>query len=292
LLARIVDDEAPRPFWVRTVFGKVNARRHCEGSNESLSDRVERGCRFRNSKEIAKLQGTRRLNSKEDKVKRGKWFIVTFCLTVLCALAAPSAMMADEWDKATKLTFSEPVEVPGQVLPPGTYWFTLADSESDRNIVQIWNADRTRLVTTILAIPDYRLQPQGRTVIHFEERPSDQPEAIHSWFYPGDNFGQEFVYPKTRATQLAKQTSRPVLSMPDEQASSTAQVKQVPVKAVTPSGEEIETTEVVASQPVMQQEAANNSLPKTASSLPLWGLLGLLSSVAGFMLRAATRKVA
>jgi len=123
-------------------------------------------------------------------------------------------MMADEEHKTSKLTFSEPVEVPGQVLPAGTYWFTVADSPSDRNIVQIWNADRTRLVTTVLAIPDYRMQPKGRTVIHFEERPSDQPEAIHSWFYPGNDVGEEFVYPKTRAKQLAKQAGRPVLSMP------------------------------------------------------------------------------
>jgi len=223
-------------------------------------------------------------------VNTSKWFTVTLCLVVLCVLTAPSLMIADQSDKATKLTFSEPVEVPGQVLPAGTYWFTLADNVSDRNIVQIWNADRTRLVTTILAIPDYRLQPRGRTVIHFEERPSDRPEAIHSWFYPGDNFGQEFVYPKTRATQLAKQSSRPVLSMPNEQASSTAQVKQVPVKAVTPSGEEIEIAEVLAFQPVMPQEATTNALPKTASSLPLWGLLGLLSLLSGFALRLATRK--
>jgi hypothetical protein len=141
--------------------------------------------------------------SKEDTVNTSKWFVVTLCLVALCALVAPSAMMADEENKATKLTFSEPVEIPGQVLSAGTYWFTLADSESDRNIVQIWNADRTRLVATVLAIPDYRMQPAGRTIIHFEERPSGSPEAIHSWFYPGDNFGQEFVYPKTRATEFA-----------------------------------------------------------------------------------------
>lgn len=221
-----------------------------------------------------------------------KWFVVTLCLVALCAVAAPSAMMADESDKATKLTFSEPVEVPGKVLPAGTYWFTLADSESDRNLVQIWNADRTRLVATVLAVPDYRMRPAGRAVIHFEERPSDSPEAIHSWFYPGDNVGQEFVYPKTRATQLAKQTSRPVLSMPNEQASSTAQSKQVPVKAVTPSGEEIEISEVVATHPVIPQEAAASSLPQTASSLPLLGLLGMLSLAAGLCLRAAARKLA
>jgi hypothetical protein len=223
-------------------------------------------------------------------VNTSKWFVVTLCLVALCALAAPSAM-ADEKDKATKLTFSEPVEVPGHVLAAGTYWFTLADSPSDRNIVQIWNADRTRLVATVVAIPDYRLKPKGKTVVHFEERPSGSPEAIHSWFYPGDNFGEEFVYQKTRALQLAKQTSRPVLSMPNEQASNTAQIEQVPVKAVTPTGDEIEIADMIASQPVdMPEEAAANSLPKTASSVPLLGLLGLLSLAAGLALRLAPQR--
>jgi hypothetical protein len=221
-------------------------------------------------------------------VNTSKRLVVIFCLGLLCALAAPSAMMADDSDKATKLTFSEPVEVPGKVLPAGTYWFKLADAPTDRNIVEIWNADRTRLVTTVLAIPDYRIQPKGRTVINFEERPANQPEAISSWFYPGDNFGQEFVYPKTRATELAKQTSRPVLSMPNQQASSA----QVPVKAVTPSGEEIEVAEVVASQEVIPQEAPAKSLPQTASHLPLVALLGLLSSLAGFGLLLAARNTA
>jgi hypothetical protein len=95
------------------------------------------------------------------------------------------------------------VEVPKMVLPAGTYWFTLADSDSDRNIVEIWDANRMHLITTILAIPDYRLKPKGHTVIHFDERPAGSPEAINSWFYPGAGYGEEFVYPKTRAVQLA-----------------------------------------------------------------------------------------
>ena len=133
-------------------------------------------------------------------MNKSKWFVVIFCLVVLCVMAAPGAMMADDWNQATKLTFSEAVEVPGQVLPAGTYWFTLANSDTYRHIVQIWNADRTHLVTTIVAIPDYRTQPKGETVIHFEERRSGQPEAIRSWFYPGCDFGEEFVYPKSRAS--------------------------------------------------------------------------------------------
>lgn len=105
--------------------------------------------------------------------------------------------MADDWNQATRLTFNEPVEVPGQVLPAGTYWFILADKDSDRNIVQIWNVDRKHLVTTISAIPDYRQTAPEKTIINFEERPSGQPEAIQSWFYPGNKLGLEFVYPKT-----------------------------------------------------------------------------------------------
>lgn len=92
------------------------------------------------------------------------------------------------------------------------------NTDADRNIVQIWNADRSQLVATISTVADYRFQPTGNTVVNFEERPGAQPEAIQAWFYPGENFGHEFVYPKTGATALAQQIHRPVLSMPDEAA--------------------------------------------------------------------------
>jgi hypothetical protein len=167
------------------------------------------------------------------------WVVLMSCMALLWTLAVPIQVMADKWDQATKLTSTEAVEVPGQILPAGSYWLTLANTDSARNVVEIWNADRTHLITTILAVPDYVQKTPEKSIINFAERPSGQPEAIQSWFYPGNNFGEEFVYPKTRAKQLAKQTGRPVLSMPDEQASDAAQIKQASVKAVTPSGEEI-----------------------------------------------------
>jgi hypothetical protein len=216
-------------------------------------------------------------------VKSKKLQITLFCLVALSAIFVASPAMADQWNKATKLTFSEPVEVPGVTLTAGTYWFQLLDSSSNRHIVQIWNADRTRLITTILAIPDYRLQPTGNTVVKFEERPSDSPEALQAWFYPGDNFGQEFVYPKTRATQLAQQVSRPVLSIRNDQISAEpVALAQAPVTAVKPTGEELEITEVIATE---YPTAVSDTLPSTASSLPLLGLVGLLSLGAGLILR-------
>src|SRR6266851_2954375 len=118
-------------------------------------------------------------------------------LAIMGAMVSP--MMADEFNKETKLEFSGPVEVPGKVLAAGKYVFKIADSESDRNIVQIFSEDAhgdQKYVTTIMAIPDYREDTPDKTIIQFEERPSGSPEAIHSWFYPGDNTGWQFVYPQ------------------------------------------------------------------------------------------------
>jgi Protein of unknown function (DUF2911) len=102
---------------------------------------------------------------------------------------------ADEWDQATKLTFSEPLQIPGRVLPAGTYWFVLIDHGSDLNIVQIFNSDRSKLVTTVLTNASERLRPTDNTAITLAERGKTQPEAILDWFYPGRMTGHEFVYP-------------------------------------------------------------------------------------------------
>ena len=113
---------------------------------------------------------------------------------------------ADEWDKLTKITFSGPVQVADTHLPAGTYTFKLLDEQSDRNIVQIFNADQTHLITTVLAMPDYRLKPTGKTAVKFSETGNDTqaegniPESglpLKEWFYPGDSYGQEFrIVPK------------------------------------------------------------------------------------------------
>src|SRR5260370_11963890 len=151
-------------------------------------------------------------------MKSKQSLLLACCLALLGLLAMAGAAMADEYSQSTKLTFSAPVEIPGQVLTAGTYWFTLMDSPSDRDIVQIWNEDRSQLVATVLAIPDYRLQPADKTIITFDERPADQPEAIQAWFYPGENFGHEFLYPNTRAVPLPYNTHHPLLSTPHETA--------------------------------------------------------------------------
>jgi len=221
--------------------------------------------------------------------------VFAFSISVLCTMFSSTAS-AQIWNKRTSVTFSAPVEIPGvgaQVLPAGTYVFKLLDSQSDRHIVQIFNKDESHLYATILAIPNYRLRATDKTVMTFAERAAGDPQAIRAWFYPGDNSGQEFVYPKKRAVELAKVTKAPVIYIPDELAASIVApirtateppviaFKEVPLRAVTPEGQDIAITEVVVPPPVQTA-----GLPKTASDLPMLALMGFLCLTVAVSLRS------
>ena len=113
-------------------------------------------------------------------------------LALLSITLAPSAK-ADEWDKKTVITVQGgAVQIQGTVLEPGKYVLKLLDSQADRQILQVFNADETHLETTILANAAYRLEPTGDTRFTFAEVPAGQPPAISTWFYPGDNYGLQF----------------------------------------------------------------------------------------------------
>jgi len=160
-------------------------------------------------------------------INRMKAFAAVSCLGV--ASLIPQIALADQWNKKTILTVNEPIQVPGKVLQPGKYVMKLLDSPSNRHIVQIFNEREDQLQTTVLAIPNYRLQPTGKTEFGWWEVPAGQPRALRAWFYPGDNFGQEFAYPKTAAVQIAavNQTSVPMTTAESESDLATARVTEV-----------------------------------------------------------------
>jgi len=233
-----------------------------------------------------------------------------FCLALVGVAFSPSAK-ADEWNNKTVMTFSAPVEIPGvhlkgwAVLPAGTYVFKLLDSQGDRHIVQIFNKDETVVYATILAIPNYRLQATGKTVVTFRERPAGLPEALRAWFYPGKNWGDEFVYPRAKAVELAKIANTPVLAttvdLPVEvdkpiltvDEPEVVALKQAPVIAVKPTGEDVEVAQVVTPLPTQELAAAEPAaaLPATASSLPLMALFGFLVLGLAWTLRRMQKRV-
>lgn len=210
-----------------------------------------------------------------------KAVLVGLALTLLIGVFANPAR-ADKWNKKTVLTFSQPIEVSGKVLPAGTYTFKLLDSIAYRHIVQVWNEDGSQLITTVLAIPNYRLEPTGESVIKFHERQGETIEALRAWFYPGDTFGQEFVYPKKRAIQLAEASNEIVPAETVEPTESN--LKTVPLVAITPADKEEPVTEAIQVLPLHHPETpapatapvtVSKELPKTATQVPLIGLLGL-----------------
>ncbi len=142
-----------------------------------------------------------------------KVFFAFFTLVLMFAVMLPVAR-ADVWDQATKLTFSQPVEIPGQILPAGSYLFVLLGDSGTRDVVQIFNADRNRLYATLITVPSSRMDPTDDTVISFAERPSGQPEAILTWFYPGELTGHEFRYSGQEDRELASDTKDVVTAGP------------------------------------------------------------------------------
>ena len=186
--------------------------------------------------------------------------------------------------------------------------------------MQFFDKDEKHVVTTIEAIPNERLRPTGKSVFAFWETPAGQPKAMRAWFYPGDNFGQEFAYPKDQAARISATNNNVTVPINDEtSANVTAQNDTAPTPAVaapapapvavvepTPAVAEPAPApapvEVAAAQEPAPAAVDTNSdaqrvtpapapadttLPQTASNLPLFGLLGMLSLVAALALKFA-----
>jgi hypothetical protein len=235
-----------------------------------------------------------------------------------CALVATvmstAALAQGPVDQRTYFTFSAPFELPGgKTLPAGKYTFRILDSASNRHIVQILNESGTEMHTTLMAIPAQRQDPPSEPEIRFMEAPANMPPAIRTWWYPGRTIGHEFIYPKDHARRLAAAQNEPVLTVAGSASSSddmkTADLARVDAKgAETPADEPdvaAETTTARAEQttpaptPVVRDPAprvdttrvddTRTELPRTATVLPLVGLIGLVSLGAAAAIRGLRR---
>ena len=238
------------------------------------------------------------------------------CAAALTAVVAPGAR-ADEWNKKTILTFSGPVQIPGATLPAGSYVFKLADIPGNRHVVQVFDKDEKKIFTTMLAVPNQRLNASDKPIVLFSERASGSPQAVKVWYYPGDTIGNEFVYPKSQAMKIAKETHMRVLAMNDEPKSSANTAGEIPVEMKTASlgyfdengnwQSDTDKPVVMSTAPAATAKAettpapmmagtqtagttgtrpARKHLPRTSSSLALFELLSGFSLAGGFAVRA------
>ena len=214
----------------------------------------------------------------------------TTAMLAATLLFAAGLASADEWNKKTILTVSSPIEVPGAVLPPGEYVMKLVDSPSNRHVVRFMNADEDEVISTVIAIPNQRLEPTGDTQFSWYETPAGSPPAMRAWFYPGDNFGQEFVYPEGRAATLAatRPSAEPrpapnvVAVTPAPQPEPEREVAQVrtPEPRPAPPPVAAQPAPRPTPRPAPQPEPvqmAQNTLPETAGFASLLALIGLSS---------------
>jgi hypothetical protein len=223
---------------------------------------------------------------------------------VLCGVALAAGIFAfraqaDDWDKKTILTVNQPIQITDTYLDPGTYVLKLDRSPSDRHIVRIYNAQENHLYNTVLAIPNYRLRPTSNSQFTFWETPAGSPRALRAWFWPGDNFGQEFPYPKhLRQLAVAVPAQAPPAPPPPAPPAPAPEVKvepapQEPVAETQPQQEQpVEVAqntpppappappaETAPATPSNDQlnTAPPSELPKTASPYPLAGLAGFFT---------------
>jgi hypothetical protein len=226
-------------------------------------------------------------------------------LSALAAAFMAATVSAQSPSKKTRLTFSGPVQIPGPHTPSGvvtldrgTYVFKLLDSPSNRKIVEVTNERENTVYATVMTINDYRLNAGSKTVTYFSESAAGSPPAVKSWFYPGDNYGQRFVYPKVKAVELATEVKQPVPSytpppQPDVRVVERTKIVEVPVYIYTPAKQEV-TYDVAQLAPQDATDTAGVDgeavtepapLPTTASSLQVFGLMGLLLLIGSFAFR-------
>jgi hypothetical protein len=169
-------------------------------------------------------------------------------------------------DRSTIVTISAPVSVPGVVLPAGQYLFRLADTQASRNVVQIFDKDRTKIFATLIAISAERNEPSGEAVITFRESPANQAPALRYWYYAGEKQGQEFAYPKSQAIAIARASGEAVMAMNTADTDSDA-MQKAEMSRIDPKSAEVAAAETPA--PADQSAPAAPAVEPQAPAAPV-----------------------
>ena len=192
---------------------------------------------------------------------------------VLVALAGITASVrADDYNKMMTFTFNNSVQIPGATLEPGTYVFKLADPESGRRTVQVWDKDGKKMYTMALTMVDRRNEVAADPtkfkdgLVMFSEAPAGEPQAVRTWFYTGDTIGYEFVYPKDQAEKIAKAFHTPVLAMNDGSSSDAAALRGARVGRIDENGQFTDDSNSVNTASTTTAEPASTTTASTTTA--------------------------
>lgn len=204
-------------------------------------------------------------------------------------VSALALAQAGSVQRETKLAVSEPTQVGSVLLDPGSYTLRVHDYSNEKVTVVVTRDSDQKTIGTVVAMRDRRnLDPHEASdnQTQFTYTTFNGHPAVATWFYPGDEWGERFAYGKE--TVAENTGSMTVTQTPAPTASTMAE--STPPAPVEEKQETVaETTPAPAPEPA---PAPAETLPKTASPLPLIGLLGALSLAGAAALRIGRRKAA
>jgi len=226
----------------------------------------------------------------EVKIAMKRYSLIALLSTALVGTLAVPTLSADPVYKRTEVTFGQPTEIPGMVLPAGTYVLKLLDPYMDQDIVRFYNLREDHMYAMVFAVRDYRLVATNRPLITLAERAHGAPPAIKTWFPSGANWGEEFVYPKVHRIAAVEQPAAPKELKPAEVAVTEV---PAPIPELRPAAEapvkeapiEIAQIEVVPAPATPAPAEIPEQLPKTGTNLPLISVGGAILLLTGIILR-------
>jgi hypothetical protein len=211
-------------------------------------------------------------------------------------LTAPS-VRAQVWDHKTTITVNQPFEVPGRILPAGTYVLRIVDIAANRTVLRVFSEDEQTVLATIMGIPDIRLEPTPNTDVTFYESTTGTPPPLHAWFYKGYQYGLEFVYPERRAEEIAYVSEEHVVAfkeptppeiLREKPEPTVKELLTEPLVVIEPEMPKLGEVEIAAVHPeeFMTPPAQLPEIPRTATPFPAFAIVGLLAAAAATAMRS------
>lgn len=131
---------------------------------------------------------------------------------VLAGLLAVPQAKADT-DNVVIITTNAPLEIPGRVLPAGTYKLRFMDPAVYNDLVSVTGSDGT-FYGYHSVIPDHRTHATDGVGVVVQTQ-AEAPARLEAWFTPASHEGLEFVYPHSREQQLARHNLKPAENLAD-----------------------------------------------------------------------------